>query len=128
VNLLAVITAILSAAIAAGSLVVAYFQFRVSRSRARSERERIEAQKERLRFAASSSASSAAAADLIVQRAKDDSVSKDELQNLARILRGSLLILTKQLQADEKNLARWQVGVSFESDFTNYEQETRSDG
>lgn len=92
------------------SLLVALWQYLAARHIRQTERERVVMQRERLRAAVAAAMQGAEAADLIVQRGKDEDVTIPELQNVARIIRGNLLLLTKQLMYERSLLAGWRVG------------------
>ena len=90
--------------------LLALWQFMDSRRAVQTERERIAEQKERLRTALSAAKAGAEAADLIVQRAKDETVTVDELQNIARMSRRHLALLVHQLEDERSLLAGWKFG------------------
>jgi uncharacterized protein HemX len=96
------IIASISAAVAILGLSLAVLQFLDSRRRTRTERERLAQHQERLRTAVTAANVAGQTADYIVQRGKEEGVSVQELQSVARVLRGSLMLLARQLD-DESN-------------------------
>lgn len=74
------------------------------------EEQRVVLQKERLRSALIASISAAEGADLIVQRSKEPDITIAELQSVARVLRGNLGLLARQLQQEEEFLHGWKFG------------------
>lgn len=98
------------------SLFVALWQYLVARHAKLTERERVIMQRERLRTAVAEAMQGAETADMIVQRAKEQDVTIEELQNIARIIRGNLTLLTKQLMYERSLLAGWRVGHLMKSD------------
>lgn len=109
------VIAAVSAAIAALGLGLAGLQFFGARQHARGERERLAQQQERLRTAVSTALLGTESADLIVQRAKDKDVTVAELQSIARVLRGSLTILARQLDDERRNVADASESRAFRS-------------
>jgi hypothetical protein len=109
------VIAVVSAVIAALTLGVAALQYLDAKRRRKTEAERLAAQHERLRTAVSAAVVAANSADLIVQRAKADDVSIAELQNIARVLRGTLSTLASQLDHEQKELALRRDGNAFVS-------------
>jgi hypothetical protein len=106
------IIASISAAIAAGSLLIVILQFIESRRRVRTEAERLSEQRERLKTALSGAVSGANISDLIIQRSKEADATVQELQNIARALRQNLMLLAQQLDADDKRLTSWAEDLS----------------
>lgn len=47
---------------------------------------------------------------LIIQRAKNEDTSKEELANIARVARGQLLLTVRELEAEEERLTNWKFG------------------
>jgi hypothetical protein len=74
------------------------------------EEAKVKAQQQRIRSATYAAITAVEAADSIVQRSKQPSVTEEELRNLARVVRGNLMILVRELQVEEENLANWQYG------------------
>jgi uncharacterized protein HemX len=109
------IIAAVSAAIAALGLALAALQFISGRQRIRTERERLAQQQERLRTAVSAAYVGMESADLIVQRAKEGDATLLELQNIARVLRGSLAVLSRQLDDESNQIAEWKRDAAFQS-------------
>ena len=109
------VIAAISAVIAALGLFLAAIQFTSSRQRIRTERERLAQQEERLQTAYSAARMGIESADLIVQRAKDKDATLAELQNIARVLRGSLAILAKQLDTESRQVAELAHDKKFQS-------------
>jgi uncharacterized protein HemX len=109
------VIAAISAAIAALGLCLAAIQFTNGRQRTRTERERLAQQEERLQTAFSAARVGIESADLIVQRAKDKDATLAELQNIARVLRGSLAILAKQLDTESKQVGELAHDKKFQS-------------
>jgi uncharacterized protein HemX len=99
------ITAIVSAVIAALGLSLAAIQYLEARRRTQTERERLAAQEERLKTAVTAATLGVESADLIVQRAKEDDATLAEIQNIARVLRGSLSVLEQQLHDEGQEVA-----------------------
>jgi uncharacterized protein HemX len=99
------IIAIATAVIAALSLGVAALQFLDGRRRKRTEAEQLAAQEERLRTALTAATIAANSADSIVQRAKEKDVTIAELQNMGRLLRGTLTVLANQLNDEQRAVA-----------------------
>lgn len=106
---------VVAAIVGLASAAFAVWQYVEQRRKAATERTRVAAQQERLRMVLASAISGVGAADLIVQRAKDDDVSVSELQSVARVLRGSLMNLARQIEAEDRVLAHWEYGKSFQS-------------
>ncbi|SCG76202.1 hypothetical protein [Micromonospora coxensis] len=106
---------VLAAIVGFASAAFAVWVYVEQRRKAATERSRVAAQQERLRMALATTSSCLGAADLIVQRSKQDDVSVVELQNIARVLRGSLGNLARQIEAEDQVLAHWEFGKSFYS-------------
>jgi hypothetical protein len=109
------VIATISAVIAAAGVFLAAIQYLENKRRTRTERERLAAQEERLRRAVAAAHVGSQSADLIVQRAKEPDVSVTELQNIARVLRGTLDVLTGQLSDEERAIAAHREGDGFRS-------------
>ena len=92
------IIALVSAVIAAASLLLAFVEARKARKLRISNQEKLVQLTEILSTATSGAETGAAMADMIVQRAKQRDVSIQELQSLARSLRGSLTSLQHDLE------------------------------
>ncbi|HEX8630239.1 MAG TPA: hypothetical protein VF755_18940 [Catenuloplanes sp.] len=92
------------------ALALAAYQYLETRRVRTTERERIAFQRERLRTALAATVVGAETADLIVQKGKQDDATIAELQNMARILRGNLAVIARQLQGSEQMLQGWEVG------------------
>jgi hypothetical protein len=90
------------------SLLLAVWQFLAARHIKQNERERIAQQHERLRTAVSAAIAGAETADLIIQRGKEEGVTVQELQNLARTMRLQLSLLARQLEYERSILGEWQ--------------------
>jgi len=101
---------IIAAIVTVAAFVFAIWQYIDSRHRAATERERIAMQRERLRGASSTAVACAEAANLIVQRGKNSDATTVELQNIARVLRGSLLLLGRELDREDHILGIWEFG------------------
>jgi hypothetical protein len=84
---------------------LAVIQYRQGRIRQHSEGERLAQQQERLRTAVGGAVSGAQMANSLVQRAKDADVTVMELQNDARVLRGTLMLLAERLENEGRQLA-----------------------
>jgi hypothetical protein len=95
--------AIFAAVIAALSLFVAALQYLETKRRKESERELLARREERLRTAEASAKLGAQIADLIVQRSKDENTDRDAIADFARVLRGNLAVLAKQLSDEASN-------------------------
>lgn len=54
--------------------------------------------------------------DSIVQIPKKEEVSTEQLQNLARVARGQVYLLGKQLEIEHARLKNWQFGKLIESE------------
>ncbi|GHJ17857.1 MULTISPECIES: hypothetical protein [unclassified Micromonospora] len=106
---------LVAAIVGIASAAFGVWQYIEQRRKAANEKVRIAAQQERLRMVLATAVSGVGAADLIVQRAKEGDVSVAELQSVARVLRGSLLNLARQIESEDRALARWQYGESFQS-------------
>ena len=77
-------------------------------------------QKERLRNISASLMGIMYSVDSIVQIPKrSDVTTVEELQNIARNIRASLMGLAKQLELEQKRLDEWRYGKLFESDNVN---------
>jgi hypothetical protein len=98
------VIAAISAAAAALGFFLAMLQFIDNRRRTRSEGERLAQQQERLRTAVTAAQVAQQTADYMVQRGKDEGVTVDELQSVARVLRGSLMLLARQLEDERKQI------------------------
>jgi hypothetical protein len=109
------VIATISAVIAAAGVFLAAIQYMENKRRTRTERERLAAQEERLRTAVAAAQVGSQSADLIVQRAKEPDASVTELQNIARILRGTLKVLAEQLSDEEREIAARREGDVFRS-------------
>jgi hypothetical protein len=98
---------------------LAAWQFQHARSRAANERVKVVMQRERLDSAFTAAISAAQGADVMVQRAKAESATVAELQSIARVLRGNLLLLSRQLEQEKKIVDAWNFGQSItQSDAT----------
>jgi hypothetical protein len=107
--------AIVSAIIAAGSLAIAVLQYLLARQKAVNENERLANQVVRLRTARTAARAAVESTNLIVQRAKGADVTVVELQNLARLARGTLGLLADQLQAEVLQVERQDSSALFRS-------------
>lgn len=98
--------AVVAATIAAGSLVVAGLQYLLARRKAATESDRLASQAERLRTAYTAAQAAVQSMNLIVQRAKDKDATIVELQNLARLARGTLTLLADHLDTETRQVER----------------------
>jgi hypothetical protein len=98
------------AAATIGAFLLAGWQYVESRRRSRVERERVLLLRERLRSLTVASATAVDTANYLVQRSKEDPVSKPELMSVARIMRGQLSFVVEQLQREERLLDGWRPG------------------
>jgi hypothetical protein len=109
------VIATISTVIAGAGVFLAAIQYLENKRRTRTERERLAGQEERLRTAVTAAHVGSQSADLIVQRAKEPDVSVTELQNIARILRGTLEVLAEQLSDEKREIAARREGDGFRS-------------
>lgn len=109
------IIAVVTAVIAALSLGVAALQYVDGKRRKRTEQEQLAAQEERLRTALAAATIAANSANSIVQRAKEKDVTIAELQNMGRLLRGTLTVLANQLNDEQRAVAARTVDSPFMS-------------
>jgi hypothetical protein len=89
---------------------IAIWQFVEARQKSAREKERLAVQLSRNDVALRSAVLGAQMADTMVQRAKQDDVTIAEMQNLARVIRGSLLALTLELEEQHKVIEMWSAG------------------
>jgi type III secretion system FlhB-like substrate exporter len=101
---------LMAATATVAAFLLAIWQYAQTRRKEMTERERVALQRERLRMAIIAAVSGAETADLIVQRSKDSTVTVAELQNIARVLRGNLGLLARQLEQEERLLGEWKFG------------------
>lgn len=95
------VIALVSVVIAGLSVLIASLQYLDNRRKKKSEGEVIAQHRERLRTAEAAAELAARTADMLIQRAKSEDVTNLEIQNVARVLRGSLLVLAKQLRDEQ---------------------------
>jgi len=102
------VVAVVSVVIAAGSLSIAMLQYLLARQKSANEKERLTNLAERLRTAETAANAGVEAANLIVQRTKEPDATLAEVQNLARLTRGTLALLRDQLAAEERQIVSQQ--------------------
>jgi Tfp pilus assembly major pilin PilA len=86
------------------------YQHLTARSKAMIEKTKIQSQYQRIQSATYAAIAAGEAADTIVQRSKEPSMTLDEVRSLARIVRAQTMLLVRQLQTEEENLAKWEYG------------------
>ncbi len=66
------------------------------------------------------------AVDAVVQIPKQGKVSTEDLQNFARVARAQVLVLTEQVELEQKRLDGWKYGKLFSSEI-NLNETTKED-
>jgi len=100
---------------AIGLVTIAAFMFSLyqhlsNRAKGMLEEAKVKAQHQRIRGATYAAVAAAESANAIVQRSKQPSSTEEELRNLARVVRGQLAILVRQLELEDETLSSWRFG------------------
>ena len=95
------------------SLIFAIYQHFSSKTKGTIEQAKIKMQLERIQHAKYSIIAAAETNNMIVQRAKDESVNLKELLNLSRVARGQLIMIIRELENEEEKLQNWNYGILY---------------
>jgi hypothetical protein len=98
------------------SFLFALYQYFSVRSKGSIEEAKTRMQLERIRHAKFGIVAAAETVDLIVQRSKTDSTQYEELRSLARVSRGQLVLIIKELNSEVEKLENWKYGKLFQSE------------
>jgi hypothetical protein len=109
------------------SLVFSFYTYYKTESKKSIEAAKAAMQKERARNSYYSLISILHSIDSIVQIPKKGEVTVEQLQDLARVARGQVYVLAKQLQADQNRLKNWKFGQLIESELNATELEVSDD-
>jgi hypothetical protein len=98
------------------SLLFSIFVYFNSKSKKIAEAAKIAVYKEKLRNTHYASTAILHTIDSIVQIPKKGEVTIDQLQDIARVARGQIYLLVKQIEIHQKDINNWRFGELIKSD------------
>ena len=115
-----------------GTVTVSAFIFSIYTHYKNKSKKEIEAAKnathlERIRTTKNSLGGIFNTIDMIIQIPKSDEISIKQIQNMARIVRHQILVISKQLEMEENQLKEWEYGKVFTSQNFLTNKETKKE-